>query len=67
VENSRVVTFPLWFKIFLAWFLLAIILGIVKYFARNKCALKVVQLSKEKRATILKSHLMIIKIYKGSS
>jgi hypothetical protein len=55
---------PLWFKILLAWFLLAITLGLVKYFARDKYVHRNIQSSKEKRATIFKSNLMIIKLYK---
>ena len=58
------VTFPLWFKIFLAWFLLTIILRVVKYFAIDKYVHKIVELPTGKKAKFLKSSAIVIKIYK---
>ncbi len=58
------ITFPWWFKIFLGWFLFAMILGVVKYFARDKYIHKVTKLPPEKKARILKSYSLTIKIYK---
>ncbi len=58
------ITFPLSFKIFLGWFLFVMILGIVKYFARDKYVHKLMELPTEKKAKLLKSYMLRIKIYK---
>ena len=58
------ITFPLWFKIFLGWFLFTMILGVVNYFARDKYAHKLMGLPTEKKTRFLKSCVLRIKIYK---
>jgi len=58
------ITFPLWFKIFLGWFLFTMIMGIVNYFMRDKYVDKLTKLPIEKKARILKSYSLTIKIYK---
>lgn len=58
------VTFPWWFEIFLAWFLLTIIMGVVRYFTRDKRVHKIDELPTERKEKILESCAILIKIYK---
>lgn len=57
-------TFPMWFEIFLGWFLLAIILGIVNYSMKDMYVYKIAQLPSERKIRIRNASLRIIKIYK---
>ena len=58
------ITFPLWFKILIGWFLFALILGIVNYFAKDNYVHKLRELPAEKKTRLLNSYMLIIKIYK---
>lgn len=58
------ITFPLWFMIFLGWFLFIVILGILNYSMRDKYIHRLMGLSSERKLRLLKSHMLIIKIYK---
>jgi len=58
------VTFPLWFKIFLGCSLFSVILGMIKYFVRDKYVNAIVKLPTERKAKFLKSYVNMIKLYK---
>ncbi len=58
------VTFPLWFKLYIGWFVVTMIFALVSYIGRDKYILKLRELPTEKKARILKSYSLRIKIYK---
>lgn len=59
-----VVSFPLWFKIYLGWMAATLMLSLLNYIGREKYILKLRKLPPEKRSSILKSFTIRIKLYK---
>jgi hypothetical protein len=63
-EYTMIISFPLWYKIFLGWFGLTIITGIFRRLSKNKIIEAIKKSPKENVEKIVNSYSKLLKIYK---